>query len=133
LTGARGPSDVYSASKATGTAPVPIAGAGSTTVLSLSVPAGVYLAEQSVQYFYGGTAGDAYCLFGGPGATTIIANGADILGYATLASTTTAPTTSAHGVITVTAASTLTLTCAGPAGAGVQRATVTALAVGAAH
>ncbi|MDQ1708711.1 MAG: hypothetical protein QOG49_96, partial [Frankiaceae bacterium] len=130
-TGGRGPSDVYSVSKANPTgAAVPIAGAGYTTVLTLSIPAGVYLAQQSVEFNRGGTTGDAWCYLTSPTSGVTIANGADILTLASLTTTNQSPTTAAQGVVTATAASSLTLNCTGPTGSSIQRATVTALAVG---
>jgi pilus assembly protein FimV len=131
LTGATGPSDVYSAERSDPTLQngIPIAGVGYTTVMTLSgLPAGTYLASQSVDFI---GAGDSFCYL--LGATATVAGASDILTEATGAAAGQGFASSAQGVVSLSAPGSLRISCSGPTGATVQRATITALAVGTAH
>lgn len=128
--GATGPSDVYSVTKPnpTGT-PVAISGSG-TAVLTLPIPAGTYLANQSVELV--SSTANTFCILGGSGFS--FANSGDIDTAVDTGTSGSHYALSAQGVITAPSAATLVLTCAGlGTGGGVQRATMTALAVGASH
>ena len=118
-------SDVYSAS----TASVALDKFFYTTLLTLSIPAGIYLAQQTVTYHWSSGAGTAWCYLDSPTAGVTIANGADI----STTSRTDGATSTAQGVVTATAASTLTLRCIGDGNPSIQRATITALTVGTSH
>ena len=132
--GPRGPSDGYGISKPNPTGSPISLGGGYTTVASETVPAGSYYASEDVE-FHGTTGTEAFCyLVATPtSGTATYVGGGDIL--AIDESNAASVSGSSSGLITTPAQTVLNINCAsiGSGAASIQRANLTALAVGAAH
>jgi hypothetical protein len=131
LQGLRGPSDGYGTSKPNPTgAAIPIGPSGYTTVASETVPAGDYHAVEDVEF--NGGSGKSFCyLVAAPtsGSATYVGGG-DILADGGTSSV----SASASGLISTPSQTVLKINCASlGSGASIQRANLTAIAVGAVH
>jgi hypothetical protein len=134
IQGVPGPSDGYGISKPNPAGAAIALGAGYTTVASETVPAGSYYASEDVD-FNGTTGTEAFCyLVATPtSGTATYVGGGDII--AIDQSDAASVSASSSGLITTPAQTVLTIKCTsiGGGAASIQRANLTALAIGAVH
>jgi Collagen triple helix repeat (20 copies) len=131
LTGPQGPTDGYAVSKPDPTgAAIAIGSSNYTTVASETVPAGNYHAVEDVEFNAGSGHSFCYLVAAPASGTATYVGGGDILADGGTSSV----SASSSGLISTPSQTVLKIDCASlGSGASIQRANLTAIAVGAVH